>query len=396
MINEVDGSTRLAELESILKETASFNNLLSKNSIKNKIKINIQKAKDIIIETKELSFKYAKDNNHHTVSYLKLSKADYEWIEKNMMGIKVIYYQKIKNTDFIKLSIYQKQVDDVLSNKREIENLVDTIKNLFTNKRLDVEDIEISSNMQKKLYSKNCTGKESSQVIDGIINKLILIDYINENFSDGVNNEVNNNKFFKNTEAEYVLSGKIKSNENIEIAKRKILVLRTGLNLEYVLTTPEMMNFISEISNNFASFHPVLVPIVKVILISTISLAEANIDYNSLIQGASVPILKDKKSWNLNISNLKNLIEKKEYKKNDKKQKGVTYRGYLNILMFLNKENTLVKRTGDLIQLNSNNSSLNFSDYYQKVEIEVVGKNGFFYNGFFTSLRIHQEEDFEY
>jgi hypothetical protein len=64
--------------------------------------------------------------------------------------------------------------------------------------------------------------------------------------------------------------------------------------------------------------------------------------------------------------------------------------------MFLNKENTLVKRIGDLIQLNSNNSSLNFSDYYQKVEIEVVGKNGFFYNGFFTPLRIHKEEDFEY
>jgi len=257
-------------------------------------------------------------------------------------------------------------------------------------------DKTISKDMEDKLYSKVCKDGVVSSPSKGVLSKLVILDYINEIFSDAVNISSSENVFFDDSELEYILNGKNSSKDNIKSTKRKILVLRAGFNLEYILRTPKLMNFVGEIASSFASVHPIMVPVVKILIVSAISLAEANVDYYNLINSKNVTLRKNDESWNLSIRKLGEVLENQILTNNYNVKEGLSYREYIGVLVYFNKESILVKRLGNLIQLNLKDSDFDYASYYQQIEIEVKVKTYLLYDKIPIVLKIHKKEDLEY
>ena len=81
------------------------------------------------------------------------------------------------------------------------------------------------------------------------------------------------------------------------------------------------------------------------------SYIESVLDVRCLLSGGSVPLVKKVNQWKSDISLGEEVLEKKEEKSESHKE-GFDYREYLQILLLLVKEETLVQRAMDIVEQN--------------------------------------------
>lgn len=387
-------------LHSMISDSKNFNNLINDNKLKNKVKINFQKSKDIANDLKGLGLSVKVNSAKQSIDYNQLKRIDLKWINNFSSDLNVLNYIKLESTDFHSLDIHQNQIEDVLGNDKNFENLVSTIKKVFNTKNVEINNKKLKASTVKKLYSNNFKSQSNKEtVLNKAFSKLVIIDYINEIFNCYISVNGVNNSYFEKSEIEYILNGKYNNEENIKATKRKLIALRTVFNLEYILKNSEMMNFISEITLGFSSIHPMLTPVIKIVLISTIAVTEANVDYYKLVDSIKVPLIKDRESWNLGVSSLKEIIEGNFNLENLDSEKGLSYENYLSILMFINKKETTTKRIGDIIQLNSlieTNEILDLVKLYQGVNVKISGKYNMINKFNPLKINIVEEGDYQY
>lgn len=394
--NDLENDT----LNTMISDSKNFNDLINDNRLKDKVRINLQKTKDIANDLKDFNLTVKVENLKHSIDYNQLKRINLKWINNFSSDLRIISYKRLQNTELHSLDIYQNKIEKVLGNDENFKNLISTIKEIFNTGKAEINNKKIKADTVKKLYSNKHDFQSSSKsLVNKAFAKLVIIDYVNENFNCYTSAIRAKNSYFEKSEIEYILNGKNSNQDNIKTTKRKLIALRTVFNLEYILTNSEMMNFISEITLGFSSIHPMLTPVMKIVLISTIAVSEANLDYFKLVESEKIPLLKDRETWSLGISSLEKIMAGSLNLEDTSDEKGLDYQHYLSILMLVNKERTTTKRIGDIIQLNTlaeADQLLDFSKLYQGVRVKINGEYSMVnkYNPF--KINIVEEGDYQY
>ena len=163
---------------------------------------------------------------------------------------------------------------------------------------------------------------------DGM-DKIYLTEYITEMFScytsdkqcegksiktiqpetlSGVQISPENNVFYK-SEAEYILWGNDEMKKNHQYTNALLFGTRFVLNNIYAFTDAEIKSSSLAAATAIAGWTGFGVPIVRTVIIMSLSLAESVIDVNQLLDGGAVPVYKTRATWNMKPSGMINMIK---------------------------------------------------------------------------------------
>lgn len=163
--------------------------------------------------------------------------------------------------------------------------------------------------------------------------------YSNENESEGPAYEV-----------EYLLYGHSNDRKNFETALNRIMWVREGMNLLYLLFS-EKFDEAEELATVVVGWtgNVIIIGLTTVALLAAWAYAESVLDVRSLLERKKVPFLKTDETWTLSIGSVDNLLEGgSEAVKEDRD--GLRYEDYLRIFLYMSDMGETAYRAMDLIQ----------------------------------------------
>lgn len=287
-----------------------------------------------------------------------------------------MYKQKFADFNLNNLGINFENIEM----QKESSSFIDSIDALFQGGVLGLIAGEVSAKgvETKEFPSKTMTNVSDSGEQTGLLSatekKVLLSEYVLKCFGN-----------FRNVkedcaldyEAEYVIAGKASDRENLEAVLSDIVLIRSGMNLISILKDSQKKAEATALATAIIGFtgQPVFVEIVKYVILSTWSLAEAISDVKALVEGKKVPTIKNASEWNVSITGLKNFgssqIITKEY------EKGLSYEDYLRLLLVSQKTSTQCYRDMDLIQANmvkNEHADFRLKDCLASIKIETSFK----------------------
>lgn len=184
-------------------------------------------------------------------------------------------------------------------------------------------------------------------------------------------------------EMEYLLSGESSDRENLVAAVEKLLALRGGMNLLFLLSDPEKKAEAESLALAVSGGNASLMVVLTFLIVAMWAFGEAIFDLKQLMSGGSVPFWKRSDQWELDLEALLALQFLEPVA--EIRQEGKDYMDHMRILLFLMKRKERNFRMMDLIQWNVRTVQKDFSvdDCFCKAEIsaEVREKHLFFMNG---------------
>ncbi len=166
-------------------------------------------------------------------------------------------------------------------------------------------------------------------------------------------------RFFKN-EVEYIIVGKNNEFQNVKGTRERILLLRTVLNMAFLLSNPEKREEIDALA---AATGGILLPGVGDIvafgaILTAWSLAESIDDYKDLTSGDKVPLIKTEQSWKTDLTSLVESVGEEITGKENETDTGLDYGDYTKILLFLLPREIRLRRIQELLVLNHDHYEL--------------------------------------
>lgn len=204
--------------------------------------------------------------------------------------------------------------------------------------------------------------------------------------------------YFRN-EWEYVLKGAANDETNLKSCRRRLFLIRNGLNLAYLYKDPEKVEVVTAIAE-IISPGPMGV-VTQGILMEAWAALESEKDVENLLEGRRVPVMKTAATWNTGIEGiLKDEEVQKKLDEDSRKllkekggevseaagksagkvvEEGLDYEEYLMIMILVLPEETRLRRLMDLVQINMKYRyyrDFNLAEYYGGVSfaIHVNGK----------------------
>lgn len=172
-------------------------------------------------------------------------------------------------------------------------------------------------------------------------------------------------------EIEYIVAGKSSDKENLEEVVNKIIAIREGFNLTYLLKDSKKREEAYVMAAAITGFTgmPVVIRITQFLIMTAWAYAESVVDVKDLLAGYKVSIIKKSSEWNLSLNGIKTLSSNDQEKE---KRTGLSYEDYLRFFLFNEDEAIQVYRILDMIQLNMNhkyNKNFKIADCILEVEI---------------------------
>lgn len=172
------------------------------------------------------------------------------------------------------------------------------------------------------------------------------------------------------SEQEYIISGKASDEQNRKSIRNRIIAMREVMNGLYIESNYEMKEKILAAATVLsAGYAPEEVALV---IAGAWALAESVNDYELLIRGKPVPVLKTEESWAVSLDNV---INNKESGCIDTgNTEGDDYNDYIVYLLCLLDDNTKLLRIMDLIQINMRynyRSDFLLSEHYSGLEYSL-------------------------
>ncbi len=205
----------------------------------------------------------------------------------------------------------------------------------------------------------NILGRLKGNVLKGecLRDNLYVNEYILNFFKNHITSAGKNESFFEH-EAEYVLYGDLRDENNFSRFKNHLLLLRSGLNLVHIYSDPlkkaQVLEAAAALSGGTGTF------LLQFIIASAWAEAEAEEDISRLIEGENVAFIKSKDDWVLSFENF--LFNKgKKHDVNIQKKTGsdidfqpnsFSYEDYLRIFFLMHNKEIKFYRILDLIQIN--------------------------------------------
>lgn len=150
-------------------------------------------------------------------------------------------------------------------------------------------------------------------------------------------------------EQEYVLCGLPSDKENMEETIKQLIILREGINYDYICGTEDMLAAINHAAESFArqpekaEGEETAERLIGVLW----AYAEAVNDVKNILNGGRVPLAKDSESWNLDIGDVFAGNWNAECER-----EGFDYQEYLQLLLRLQPVQDVCIRTMDIIDSN--------------------------------------------
>lgn len=152
-------------------------------------------------------------------------------------------------------------------------------------------------------------------------------------------------------ELEYILAGKGTDRENLAAAAGELLLMRTGMNLIYLLGSEEKQaeaEALATLLVGFTGMHGII-KVTQLLILTVWAQAEGIADVRALFAGNRVPMTKDDMSWKLSLSGLMSL-NSSNLPFETGEAEGLTYKDYLRLLLVKEERSTRNGRTMDLIE----------------------------------------------
>lgn len=150
-------------------------------------------------------------------------------------------------------------------------------------------------------------------------------------------------------ELEYLIAGKKTDEENLSAAAAKLVWMRTGMNLLYLIKSPQKRTAAREAALAAVGWvgQPALTELTAKLLMSAWALAEALGDVRTLFGGGCVAMQKTDDSWRLSLEHAA-----ENWKDSHEERDGLSYADYLRICLYFQGQETLSYRAMDVIQWN--------------------------------------------
>lgn len=154
-----------------------------------------------------------------------------------------------------------------------------------------------------------------------------------------------------NYQVEYILGGKNSDRENLKSVAGKLLVIRQGVNMAYLLSDGGKRIQVETLALAIASgfLIPPAAAVIEAALIFCWAFAESILDVRELFAGGHVPLIKNSSDWQLSLRNLPNILDKLDSSRKDAGN-GMSYEDYLQVLLMAKGKQDKVLRGMDMIE----------------------------------------------
>lgn len=232
------------------------------------------------------------------------------------------------------------------------------------------EDLELGLEQEEDSGSDEELALETISIDDSFGDQFLVTEYVLgmfQNFEEAASlknggkalnlrGEEKQNRFFNN-EVEYLLIGKSNEYKNVNGTKNYLVALRSVLNMVHLLTDSEKR---AEIELMAGAVGGILLPgigngIFFGLILAIWGWGEAIVDYQVLVEGGEVPLLKSRDSWRTDLSSILSLnVPDAE----EKPGNGMDYKQYLRLLLYTVNQEKLLSRVQNLLYLNHQKQSL--------------------------------------
>lgn len=226
--------------------------------------------------------------------------------------------------------------------KRSILEIV-TWDKTISDKKINKNGLPSNGASQKGTYKQE---KEYSGLTANVLFREYLLEYFPNYLDVSENTDLD-------YQIEYILGGKTNDRDNLKHVVYRLLLLREAMNYLYCVNQPQMSAQAESLSIALTGFLgiPPLTTATKHALLLAWAYGESLIDVRILLDGGKVPIKKDTTTWSLALENLGKIAEILNKGAADK-GKGLAYRDYLRLLLYMGSVSKQKQRGLDLIQLN--------------------------------------------
>lgn len=207
------------------------------------------------------------------------------------------------------------------------------------------------------------------------LDKLWFLQYLNRFFACKTGaGEGGGTEHALDYELEYCVAGKDSDQENLEKTVKELLLIREAGNFATIMQDKVKYALALEIATAAVGVTG-MAPLIQAVQIGILlawSYIESILDLRCLLSGGRIPLIKQVSEWKSDISlGEEVLVEKKE--KSDSKEEGFSYREYLQLLLLLVGEDTLVYRAMDVIEQNVKLKQPQFQFDHQLYGMQMEG-----------------------
>ncbi len=151
-------------------------------------------------------------------------------------------------------------------------------------------------------------------------------------------------------ELEYLVAGKEKECENLEIVVKKMLRNRLAANVTHILSDPEKMEEAWATARSIAGCtgNPWIIMGVKSALVGSWAYAESILDMRSLLSGEKIPLIKSKEQWTLGLFELQKAFQRDVRAKVC--ENGNSYETYISQMLFFSEKRELAYRMMNVME----------------------------------------------
>ena len=200
-------------------------------------------------------------------------------------------------------------------------------------------------------------------------------------------------------EVEYMIGGKDLDEENLVFVVNRLLAIREGLNLIYILSDShkrqEAQN-LAMLITGVAGLSP-LVLLTTFFVMSIWALGESLMDIRGLLAGKQVMLFKSSEDWTLDLDQLVSMGQNGEIGTGGG-ERGLVYLSWLKILLFMEEIVCQEYRMMDMIQMNICRVQKSFrmrrGIYQVQLKNSLVGKHVFFSLGFVEQMTGSREHTY--
>lgn len=225
---------------------------------------------------------------------------------------------------------------------------------------------------------------------ENLLQRLLVGEY-DIRFFKGFQKEMQDQGFY---ELEYIVHGADGDRENLAGVISRLVALREGMNLIHIFSDPGKRQEARSLALAIVGGSGVLplVSLTAFLIMSVWALGEALMDVRCLLDGGKVPVLKTREDWRLSLDELLSIGKNRglgDMGSWDGKTGGLSYKGYMRILIFGSYKADLVYRMMDVMEINIGKKQSGFSmercACNVEMEATVSGKHVFFSAGLWKS-----------
>lgn len=152
-------------------------------------------------------------------------------------------------------------------------------------------------------------------------------------------------------QVEYILGGKNSDRENLKSVATKLLLIRQGVNMAYLVSDGGKRIQIEALSLAVASSFliPPAAVVIEAALMFCWAFAESILDVRELFAGGHVPLVKTAAGWQLSLKNLSGILNSLDSERKDSRG-GMSYEDYLQVMLMAKGKQHKVTRGMDMIE----------------------------------------------